>query len=93
MNQSWYIGKFGMADRKPPSTPCEMDIKKTSDEVDLIDSKPYHEIIGSLIYIMISTKPDIHYTVTRLSQDLAKLNFFHLTKAKPVLRHLKGTNN
>ena len=23
---------------------------KTSDEVDLIDSKPYHEIIGSLIY-------------------------------------------
>ena len=28
---------------------------------------------------------------TRLSQDLAKLNSFHLTKAKQVLRYLKGT--
>ena len=44
MNQSRYIkkilSKFGMADCKPCSTPCEMDIKKTSDKVDLIDSKP-----------------------------------------------------
>ncbi len=72
MNQSRYIekiSKFGMADCKPRSTPCEMDIKKTSDEVDLIDSKPYREIIGSLIYIMVATRSDICYTVTRLSQD------------------------
>ena len=39
-----------MTDYKLHSTPCEMHIMKTSDEVDLIDSKPYHEIIGSLIY-------------------------------------------
>ena len=54
MNQSRYIkilSKFSMADCKPHSTPCEMDITKTSDKVDLIESKPYHEIIGSLIYI------------------------------------------
>ena len=57
MNQSRYIekilSKFGKADCKPCSTPCEMDIKKTSDEVDLIDSKPHREIIVSLIYIYI----------------------------------------
>ena len=82
-----------MADYKPHSTPCKMDIAKTRDEVDLIKSKPYHEIIGSLIYIMIAIRPDIYYTVTRLSQDLAKPNSFHLTKAKHVLRYIKGTIN
>ena len=46
MNQSKYIKKilseFGMADCKLRLTPLEMDIMKTSDEVDLIESKPYH---------------------------------------------------
>ena len=97
MNQSRYIkkilSKFSMADGKPHSTPCEMDIMKTRDEVDLIDSKPYREITGSLIYIMVATRPDICYTVTRLSQVLAKPNSFHLTEAKHVLHYLKGTIN
>ena len=70
-----------------------MDIKKTSDKVDLIDSKPYWEINVSLIYIMVATRSDICYIITRLSQSLAKPNSFHLTKAKHVLRYLKGTNN
>ena len=55
MNQSRYIekilSKFGMEDGKLRSTPCEMDITKTIDEVDLIDSKSYRKIIGSLRYI------------------------------------------
>ena len=63
INQSRYtekiLSKFGMADCKPCSILCEMDIKKTSDKVNLIDSKPYSEIIGSLIYIMVTTRPDI----------------------------------
>ena len=53
MNQSRYIekiSKFGIAICKSRSTPCEMDIKKTSDVLDLIGSKPYYEIIGNLIY-------------------------------------------
>ena len=97
MNQSRYIekilSKFGMADYKPCSTPHEMDIMKLSEEVDLIESKTYCEIIGSLIYIMVATRLDICYTVTRLSQDLVKPNSFHLMKAKHVLCYLKGTIN
>ena len=92
MNQSRYIkkiwSKFGMADCNPRSTLCKMDIKKTSDEVDLIDSKPYREIIGSLIYIMVATRRDICYRVTRLFQDLAKPNSFQLTKLKHILCYL-----
>ena len=94
MNQTRYIekilSKFGMADCKAHSTSWEMDITKTSDEVDLIDSKPCHEIIGCLIYIMVT---DICYTVSSLSRDLAQPNSFHLTNAKHVLRYLKETIN
>ena len=73
-----------MADCKPHSNPCEMDIMKIREEVDLIDSKPNWEIIGSLIYIMVAPRPDICYTVARSSHDLAKPNSFHLMKAKHV---------
>ena len=70
MDQSRYIekilSKFGIEDCKPHSTPCEMDIKKTSNEVDFIDNKPYWEVIGSLIFIVIAMRPGICYTVTRL---------------------------
>ena len=94
VNQSRYIekiSKFGMVDCKPCSTLCEMDIKKTNDKVNLINKKPYHEIIGSLIYIMVATRPDIYYKITRLSQDLTKPNSFYLTKAKHILHYLKST--
>ena len=43
--------------------------------------------------MMVVTRSDICYTVTRFSQDLAKPNSFYLTKAKHVLCYLKGTIN
>ena len=75
------------------TTTCEMDITKTNDEVDLIDSKPYREIIVSLKHLLVATRTDNCYTVTRLSQDLAKSNSFNLTKAKHGLSYLKGAIN
>ena len=42
---------------------------------------------------MIAIRPDICYTVIRLSQDLAKPNSFHLMKAKHDFCYLKGTIN
>ena len=42
---------------------------------------------------MVATRPDICYTATRLSQDLAKPNSFYLMKTKYVLRYLKGKIN
>ena len=63
---------FSMAFYKSHSTLSKMALTKTSDKVDLIESKPYREVIGSLKYVMVATRPDIYYTVTRLSQDLKK---------------------
>ena len=41
--------------------------------------------------MMVSTRPDLSYIVTKLSQYLAKPTLLHLNQAKHVLRYLKGT--
>ena len=77
-----------MADCKPCSTSCEMDIKKTSDKVNFIDSKTYHEIIGSLIYIMVATRPDMSYPVIRPR----KTKFLPFNESKVHLMLFKKPN-
>ena len=96
MNQARYIEKlllrFNMNNCKPRSTPCEIGINNVCDEeAELADSRLYREIIGSLIYIMIATRPDLCYIVTKLSQYMARPTVNHLSMAKHVLRYLKGT--
>ena len=53
----------------------------------------YREIVGSLIYLMTCTRPDLCYAVTYLSQHLSKRKKSHFGMAKQVLRYLKGTPN
>ena len=50
-----------------------MDLSNNSDPV---DSRKYREIIGSLIYLMTSTRPDLSYVVGKLSQYLVGLKGF-----------------
>ena len=75
MNQNKYIGKvlerFNMLNCKPRATPCElkMDLSNNSDPV---DSRKYREIIGSLIYVMTCTRPDLSYAVGKLSKYLSE---------------------
>jgi hypothetical protein len=57
----------------------------------MYNPKLYREIVGSLIYLMTSTRPDLCYIFTKLSQNMAKPTNTHLTMAKHVLRYLKGT--
>ena len=47
------LSKFSMADCKPRPTPYEMDITKTSDEVNLIESKKYIYIFFTFFFILI----------------------------------------
>ena len=99
MNQSKYIqnilNRFGMSDCKPKSVPVDpsvYDLVQTESEL-LNDPTPYREIVGSLIYLMTSTRPDIAYVVTLLSQYMSSPHVVHLTLAKSVLRYIKGTIN
>ena len=79
MDQSYYLlgvlERFQMSDCKPRSTPCEPkfdvgDENLISDDNSKDDIRRYREIIGSLVYAMSCTRPNLAWIVTRLSQHL-----------------------
>ena len=51
----------------------------------------FQQIIGSLLYIMLWTHPDIAFAVTKLAQHAANPSKGHLDKAKYVLHYLAST--
>ena len=51
----------------------------------------YQSMLGSIIYIMLQTWPDIVYAILKLSQFSSNLTEQHLQALKRVLRYLKGT--
>ena len=63
-----------------------------SEEPVALDTKTYYQqIIGTLIYAAIGTRPDIAFVATRLSQFNNNPTQEHIKYAKYVLRYLKGT--
>ena len=98
LSQAKYITKilarFGMLDCKPKSIPCEMKMSSTNScPLDENELKQYKQIVGALIYLMVATRPDISFTVTKLSQYMTCALQSHMTMAKHVLRYLKGNMN
>jgi hypothetical protein len=87
------VDRFGMQNCKPKYTPCEMNVNKIcNDQSELADERLYREIVGSLIYVMTATRPDLCYIVTNLSQHMARPTSTHMIIiAKLVLRYVKGT--
>lgn len=99
MKQNGYIrdllDRFGMTDANPVASPLEPGLKlgAASDEDDGHEALPYRELIGSLMYLAICTRPDISFAVSYLSQYNTCFNSSHWTAAKRVLRYLKGSSN
>ena len=78
INQTKYIesvlSRFNMQNCKPKSTPCEMNSSKVSEESSTpADNRLYREIVGSLVYIMTATRPDLCYTHAKIDQVDATL--------------------
>ncbi|KAJ2973122.1 hypothetical protein NUW54_g12124 [Trametes sanguinea] len=53
----------------------------------------FQTVIGSLLYIMLGTRPDIAFAVTKLSQFAANPSQEHLNKALYICRYLIGTRS
>jgi hypothetical protein len=82
-----------MSDCKPKPTLYILGTEKVSNEKspELTYPRLYRAMVGSLIYIMTGTRPDLCYVVTKLSQKMSKPTQADLSTAKHVLRYLKGT--
>ena len=90
------LGKYQMDKCNPVHTPVDPNVKLTK----LPDQESYPEIrhgyqnmIGSLLYAAITTRPDISFAVQTLSQFNTNPGPVHLTAVKRVFRYLRGTIN
>ena len=52
----------------------------------------YQMVIGSLLYLMIGTRPAIAFAVTKLAQFTARPSEEHFNKALYICRYLRGTS-
>lgn len=83
--------KFHMLDAKPVSTPQATSPRLSlSTGTPLDNPKEYRMIIGSLQYLAY-TRPDIAFSVNKLSQYMHKPTDAHWQAAKRILRYLAGT--
>ncbi len=87
--------KLGMTNCKPVKTPVSNGSKlvKANDDEQPVHQEQYQSAVGSLMYLAVSTRPDISYAVGSLARFNSKPTEKHWTALKRVLRYLKGTVN
>lgn len=101
LTQASYIEKmlhqFGLEEAQPRDTPEEQIKLSKSDEASSMEQRaemqqrPYMELVGSLLYASISTRPDIAHAVAMLCRSMQNPGPAHWRAAKHVLRYLKST--
>lgn len=92
------LARFQMDQCHPASTPFPpgMDLVKNAEPISDADPdyvRHYQSIVGSLMYAMLATRPDIAFAVTKLSQFGSNPDESHLKAAKHVLHYLAGSKD
>ena len=87
------LKRFKLQDTNSTKTPLPAGIhlEKSKEPVALDTNTYYQQIIGTLIYATIGTRPDIAFVAMRLSQFNNNPTQDHIKYAKYVLQYLKGT--
>ncbi|XP_076948651.1 uncharacterized protein LOC143620993 [Bidens hawaiensis] len=106
LSQEKYIGKvlerFRINDEKtkPRNTPLGSHFKLTKDQSPRTEEErtemakvPYASAVGSLMYAMVCTRPDIAYAVGVVSRFMSDPGKERWEAVKWLLRYLKGTSS
>ena len=102
LSQETYIKKvlerFGMQNCKSIDTPvCKGDTlsqrqcPETREEKERMKNVPYASAVGSLMYAMMCTRPDICFAVGLVSRYQSNPGTTHWKAVKRILRYLSGT--
>lgn len=86
------LKEFEMEQTKPIATPMDVNFH-ISEEEEILQNVPYRRLICSLMYISITTRPDICQSVSLLSRYLDKPTTSAWNAGKRVLRYLNSTKN
>ncbi|KAL0537256.1 hypothetical protein IC582_026232 [Cucumis melo] len=93
--QSHYVEKilkkFDSFDVSPVRTPFNAIKHLKKNKGDNVSQLEYAKIIGSVMYLMNYTRPDIAYAVSRLSRYTHNPDRYHWDALRHLLRYLKGT--
>jgi hypothetical protein len=101
LSQTEYINRvlqrFNMDNAKPVSTPLASHFRlskdqspKTEEDKELMAKIPYASAIGSLMYAMVCTRPDIGHAVGVVSRFMSNPGKAHWEAVKWILRYLRG---
>ncbi|KAH9081114.1 hypothetical protein Ae201684P_012086 [Aphanomyces euteiches] len=84
--------KYGLVNCKHVNTPIPVGTNLTEDPgMPLEDYKPYRQIVGSILYCAMATRPDIVHAVTQLSRHLSSPCQLHMLMARRVVAYLWHT--
>ena len=93
------LNKFNLKDAKPVGTPLATHLKLSVDLCPCNDKKEekrkkHHAwVVGSLLYAMVCTRPNIAHSVAVMSRFLTNPNKQHWEAVKWILGYLKGTSH
>jgi hypothetical protein len=98
LDQTAYLDKvlkhFQMSNAKAVKTPLPEGYNPipNTGSIDSERHSLYQQVIGSLLYLMLGTCPDIYFAVTKMSQFSANPSQEHLDKAMYICKYLAGTS-
>ena len=94
------LERFNMHTCKPVSTPLaphfklsELQMPRSEDEVEHMSKVPYASAVGSIMYAMVCTRPDIAQSVSVVSRYMSNPGKRHWEAVKWILRYLKGASD
>ena len=98
LSQSTYIEKvlekFHMQNAKTTTTPMkEGSLFRNESQASESDIKQYQAIVGSIMFAMIETRPDIAYATSVVSRHAKNPGKSHMEAAKQILRYLSATRD
>ena len=97
INQKAYVERLleamGMANCHSCTTPMNADLRKEDHQASKIEVKAYQQILGSLLWLAIMTRPDIAYSVNKCSRYASNPAPNHDDAAKRIVRYLAGTRD
>lgn len=104
LSQKRYIEKvlqrFNMHKAKPVSTPLAAHFKLSSafcpqsdDEINYMAKVPYASAVGSLMYAMVCSRPDLSHALSVVSRYMANPGKEHWNAVQWIFRYLRGTSD
>lgn len=101
LTQSQYVNKILHIYRldfcNPSLTPADPHVRLERASSDFAatpeDRRRYQSAVGSLMYAMLGSRPEIAYAVPKVSQYSTNPNSTHWTAVKRIFRYLAGTRN